>query len=170
MIQRIKYAGFSIVELLVVITTIGILAGIVIVSYNGFTSRANDSAVQSDLEGIAGQLEGYRVSPNNSSEFPKTAGALVTVDIKVTKNSYDQTASRNLVYCLDTTSGTPYQAFKLIAISKSGKVFLITQDGFKTTSLTKADFTTNLCSNQGMTLISEGMYQPNNWQSWVGSA
>ncbi len=39
--------GFTIVELLIVIVVIAILAAITIVSYNGITARANESAVKS---------------------------------------------------------------------------------------------------------------------------
>jgi prepilin-type N-terminal cleavage/methylation domain-containing protein len=44
-----KTAGFTIVELLIVVVVIAILAAITIVSYNGITARANESAVKSEL-------------------------------------------------------------------------------------------------------------------------
>jgi len=51
--QHLKNAAFTITELIIVITVIGILAAISIVSYNGVTQRANDNAILSDLEKVA---------------------------------------------------------------------------------------------------------------------
>lgn len=42
--QEIKNSGFTIVELLVSITVIGILAGLIMVGYNGFQQRARNVA------------------------------------------------------------------------------------------------------------------------------
>lgn len=164
-----RQKGFTITELLIVIAVISILAATVIVAYNGITNRANDAAVQSDLEAIAGQLEAYRVSPTGTSQFPPDKPALDGLGIKAAKKSYNTTISRNLIYCVLTSGTDAYQAFKLIAASKSNAVLMITQDGFTSSTLTINNLTTTLCADQGMTLVSEGMYQPDNWQSWVGS-
>lgn len=161
--------AFTISELIVVVAVIGILAAIAFVSYSGYINRANDTAVRSDLDEIAGILESYRANPNNATRFPSSKPILDTLGIKVTKRSYRATIPVNLVYCLSTSGTNAYQAYKLIAESTSGSIFVMTRDGFQTNSLTQSDFNGNLCPNQGMTLVSEGMYQPNNWQTWVGS-
>lgn len=57
----IKQAGFTIVELLIVIVVIGILAAITIVAFNGVQSRARDSARTNDIKSIQKALELYRV-------------------------------------------------------------------------------------------------------------
>jgi len=49
-------AGFTIVELLIVIVIIAILAAIVTVSYYGITDRAHASVLQSDLSSGASLL------------------------------------------------------------------------------------------------------------------
>lgn len=51
--------GFTIVELLVVIVVIGILATIVIISYNGVQARSRDSRRQSDIGNIIKAMELY---------------------------------------------------------------------------------------------------------------
>lgn len=52
-------AGFTIVELLIVIVVIAILAAISIVAFTGIQSRANDSAVQNDLRNFAAKIMEY---------------------------------------------------------------------------------------------------------------
>ena len=54
-----KQSGFTIVELLIVIVIIGILAGLVIVTFVGIQQRARNSERQTDINSIASQLEGY---------------------------------------------------------------------------------------------------------------
>ncbi len=52
-------AGFTVIELLIVIIVIGILAAIVIVAYNGVTAKARDAKRSSDLDAIVKLLEEY---------------------------------------------------------------------------------------------------------------
>lgn len=49
--------GFTIVELLVVVVVVAILATIVVVSYNGITRTASETAVKTDATSAAKQLE-----------------------------------------------------------------------------------------------------------------
>ncbi len=165
-----RQKGFTVAEIIIVIATIAILATIVIISYNGIQKKAYDAAVQSDLEAMSGLFESYRVNPNNTNAFPPDLAALNTLGVKASKSSYKTTMNLNLVYCIDNTGADAYQSYKLIAESKSGAIFVMTQDGFVTHSLTEASFTASLCTNQGMALVSNGMYAPNNWQAWVLSS
>lgn len=162
--------GFSIPELLIVIVSIGILAAIVIVSYNSIQSRGNDAAVQSDLEGIAGLLESYRNRSDGSNPthtYPQTAADLTSANIKASKGSYNTTVTQNLVYCSPTSGITAYKEYRIAALSKSGNAFVMGQDGFVSHSLTVSSFTATLCTTLGMNLISSGLSAPNIWQSWV---
>lgn len=59
-VKNKRQVGFTVVELLIVIVVIAILAVISVVVYNGFTRRAKESLVQSDLEGARKQVEMYR--------------------------------------------------------------------------------------------------------------
>jgi prepilin-type N-terminal cleavage/methylation domain-containing protein len=54
-----KSKGFTIVELLIVIVVIGILATLVIVTFSGIQQRARDTARQTDINAIQGQVEAY---------------------------------------------------------------------------------------------------------------
>ncbi len=51
-----RSSGFTIVELLIVIVVIGILAAISIVAYNGISTKATESTLQSDLTNASKQL------------------------------------------------------------------------------------------------------------------
>lgn len=54
--------GFTIVELLIVIVVIGILATLVITTYNGVQQKARDTKRKTDINSIQGQLEAFTAS------------------------------------------------------------------------------------------------------------
>ncbi len=105
--------GFTIIELLVVVVVIGILATIVIVSYEGVNNRAYDATIRSDFANFAKKLQLYRTS--NNDLYPTTA-QLGNVDLKVSKSAYD-VAENNLYYCLNPTTNE----YAMAARSKSKK-------------------------------------------------
>lgn len=51
--------GFTIVELLIVIVVIGILAALVIVTYNGIQQKARDTERKTDIKALQGHLEAF---------------------------------------------------------------------------------------------------------------
>jgi len=76
MIRRQKgRAGFTIVELLIVIVVIAILAAIVIVAYNGVQGRAKDARRVQDLKGIVKALEIYKTNTGSYPAANSTTGA-----------------------------------------------------------------------------------------------
>ncbi|RYF28914.1 MAG: prepilin-type N-terminal cleavage/methylation domain-containing protein, partial [Chloroflexi bacterium] len=76
-------AGFTIVELLIVIVVIGILAAITIVAFNGIQNRGYNSSIQSDLRSLATYVERQKVL--NGDVYPST---LAVSDVKVSRNAY----------------------------------------------------------------------------------
>jgi prepilin-type N-terminal cleavage/methylation domain-containing protein len=54
-----KYQGFTIVELLIVIVVIGILAALVLNSFNGAQNKAKQSSVLSDLRSNSSKIDQY---------------------------------------------------------------------------------------------------------------
>src|SRR3954464_5492328 len=54
-----KQQGFTIVELLIVIVVIGILAALVITTYNGIQQKGRNTERETDLKAVQGQLEAY---------------------------------------------------------------------------------------------------------------
>ena len=71
MISRLKNeSGFTIVELLIVIVVIGILAGLVLNTFNGIQSRARDTERKTDVNAIHAQVEAYQA---DNGFYPTTA-------------------------------------------------------------------------------------------------
>ncbi len=66
---RPRQQGFTIVELLIVIVVIGILAAIVIVTFNGIQNRAVETAAKSDLRGAAKIME---ITKTTDGLYPST--------------------------------------------------------------------------------------------------
>jgi len=56
--------GFTVVELLIVIATIGILASIALVLYPGYRQRANDTERKSDVQQVVAGLSAYALQKN----------------------------------------------------------------------------------------------------------
>lgn len=115
-------SGFTIVELLIVIVIIAILATIVVVAYNGIQNRANDVAVQSDINNAAKVLQIYKV---NNGAFPtgttptETGNALDPLGLKFSRGAYisDAQNGSNVFYVSDAQGAE----FAIVAKSKSGK-------------------------------------------------
>lgn len=162
-----RQKGFTIPELLIVIATIAILAAIVLVAYNGITNRANNAAVQSDLEATQGLLESYRADPDNPDEFPHDTTALASLGIKASKKSYQTTLSANFIYCVSAD----YKSYALVAASKPGDIFMVNETGFQDYTLGSGNFTSSgLCPALGMSggyFVAAGMTAPNTWATWV---
>ncbi len=71
--SQLHSAGFTIVELLIVIVVIAILAAITIVSYNGIQARALDSSRDSAANTIRKALDMY--ATDNSGSYPNACGS-----------------------------------------------------------------------------------------------
>lgn len=70
-----KSRGFTIVELLIVIVVIGILAGLVVVTYNGIQQKARDTERKTDINALHGQLEAYQAQ-NGKYPFLGSPGGM----------------------------------------------------------------------------------------------
>lgn len=62
-----RQAGFTIVELLIVIVVIGILAAIVLNTFSGVQARARNTERQTDIKSLASQLEVFYADPANAN-------------------------------------------------------------------------------------------------------
>lgn len=69
-LNRKNNRGFTIVELLIVIVVIGILAALVIVTYNGIQQKARDTERKTDIVALASHLEAYNAT---AGKYPTLA-------------------------------------------------------------------------------------------------
>lgn len=84
----LKQNGFTVVELLVVITVIGILAMITVVSYNGIQQRAAASAVKNDLANVKKFMT---IAKAKEGVYPSTIPADVQASSKVSLTKVSDT-------------------------------------------------------------------------------
>lgn len=119
-----KKNGFTIVELLIVIVVIGILAAITIVSFNGVTAKANDTAVKSDLANISKKSQAYAAL---NGHYPNSVSDLADAGLRVSAGSYmtGPNVAVNVGYCTKGSGGTG--GFAVFAMSKSGNRYVVTE-------------------------------------------
>lgn len=98
--SRSHRKAFTIVELLIVIVVIGIIVGIVVVSYGAVTRNARQQATKTDAQTIASQLNKYKA---DKGSYPDTLGEITTpAGVNSTfQYSYDATAGS---YCITAST------------------------------------------------------------------
>lgn len=123
-----RTAGFTIVELLIVIVVIAILAAISVVAYNGIQNRATEATIKSDFSNFMKAAELYNV---NEGVYPGDATTLKAAGVAFTKSAYDaaivcNTSDRSLVGLVaDAKNGNSYYISNMqpsISLYTDGKV------------------------------------------------
>ena len=122
-----KQSGFTIVELLIVIVVIGILAGLVITTFNGIQQKARDTERETDVKAIHAQVEafwaqkGYYPSLTELNDRTATTG-FVAVNLKgldpesfkdpkgTSSNLVATPAANSYAYAVTNTAGTTCEA------------------------------------------------------------
>ena len=103
MLKKLKnQSGFTIVELLIVIVVIGILAALVLNTFQGVQARARDTERKTDLVAISTQLEAYY------TDFGHYPSGSATVDTCGANNGGTYTGDCDLVVL--TTRGLDPEA------------------------------------------------------------
>ena len=107
-------SGFTLIEVLIVVSIIGLLSAVVLVGLGGFRSRGRDARRVTDLKSIQNGLELY-YSKNN--EYPATLDVLMTAGIGINKIPKDPIGSANYLYSLSTNKQSYVVAATLDAAS-----------------------------------------------------
>ncbi|HET9721973.1 MAG TPA: type II secretion system protein [Candidatus Saccharimonadales bacterium] len=78
--------GFTIVELLIVIVVIGILAALVVTTYNGIQQKARDTERKTDINALHGQIEAYQAEngkyPTLANMQDRVSGGFILTELK----------------------------------------------------------------------------------------
>jgi prepilin-type N-terminal cleavage/methylation domain-containing protein len=166
----VRNAGFTIVELLIVIVVIAILAAITIVAYNGIQNRAYDTSVQNDLRQLGARIGQHYVTNSDTLPSPNQAG-VGSLGVKLARDAYGNHYSTgsnnyNALYCYSSTTG----AYVLVANSRSGKTYVF-RDGSVRESSTALGGSATTCSNNGISSASAywlyGHGGTNVWVDWI---
>lgn len=105
-------AGFTVVELTIVIIVIAVLAGLTTASYAGYRTKINDDAVQAQINNYGAKITDFRTFQNR---FPNSVTELNSLNIKVSPENY-ATHVNGLMYCLSADRRT----FAIAGASRSG--------------------------------------------------
>lgn len=97
--------GFTLIEVLIVVSIIGLLASAVLVGLGGFRSRGRDARRITDLKSLQNGLELYYA---RSNAYPVALGDLITAGIGVTKLPTDPAAGAAYFYSYKTADKQSY--------------------------------------------------------------
>ncbi len=116
--------GFTLVELLVVITILGVLAAVVVFSVSAISNRADASACRAELTTLQRAVEIYRVShPGNVvTDADLVSGGLLRATPKLyTVTAADTITARAGTACATTATTTAAAAAAITATTASAK-------------------------------------------------
>ena len=117
--MRSKKRGFTLLEMLVVISIIGVLVGIGAISYSTAQKKARDTKRNLDLKAIQNCMEqNYSV---NNSQYEELLGGIDDVAIQCGDNKTLQVKdplSPNQVYSVDSSSTLDYTVSATLEIPR----------------------------------------------------
>lgn len=105
--------GFTLIEILVVVSIIGLLASVVLVGLGGFRERGRDARRIADLRSLQNGLEIYYAKNN---EYPATLDTIVSAGIGVNKIPKDP-LGRDYLYSLSANKQSYIVAANLEAVT-----------------------------------------------------
>ena len=162
--RRSRTAAFTLVELLVVITIIGILAGIALPVYNGVTERANQTKALAQAKQIGLALKLY--SGDNDGTFPTKVrnadGSVGDADISNANEAFRQLfpnyINQEKIFYVGKSKFTPKQPDENTA---TGQVLKAGENHFA--------YVTNLTdtSNPAFPLVADGFAAVGNDPAWT---
>lgn len=130
-------AGFSLIEVLIVVAIIGILAAIGYPSYQNYVVKGKRTLAKAELLKIAGQMEQYRA---NNKVYPTVLTTLGygADPVLLDDEGQETTTAADAVYSIDLT-GVAARTYTIVATPKNAQAtadtacanLSITQDGTK---------------------------------------
>lgn len=97
--------GFTLIEILIVVSIMGLLASVILVGLGGFRSRGRDARRVADLKSIQNGLELYYAKSNR---YPDNLAAVIAAGIGVNRLPKDPTTSADYFYSYETANKQGY--------------------------------------------------------------
>lgn len=164
-----KEAGFTIVEVTVVVIVVSILIAIGSVSYIAIQSNAKLQDVREDLNVASRIINDYKAK---TSAYPTVSTNLTgQFAVGFKKRLYKEGISHNIVYCTTNT----YNAFALLAINKEGKKVYATNTStaqeYKGSVNWENGDRNAMCQSALPSSYPRGAsgYQGGSWQAWANA-
>ncbi len=110
-------SGFTIVELLIVIVVIGILAALVVTTYNGIQQKARDTERKTDINALHGQVEAYSAQ---NGKYPTLANMNDSTFRTANLKGLDPAALQDPKGTAQTLVATPQADAYSYAVTPSG--------------------------------------------------
>lgn len=163
MLKITSHKGFTLVELIIVITVIAILAAITVVAYNGIQGRAQESSVKTDMYNIAKQVELYKT---NTGKYPSIV-QIEDLKIKVNKQAYGvNPIGATGFYCVKTDGS----AFSIVTRVKSLMVIKYNSIDGETSVYSGSQVAPQLCTDSGVATTTYLAFTDNGvWNSWIAN-
>jgi len=134
---RRREAGFSLVELLVVVVIIGILAAIAIPIFNNQKSKAQRSTAVSDVRGAVQELQGAIGDAVNLGNAPQVTGvangATMTITLNLEPNGSFINGNTSKDFTVKVSPGTEWAAG---SVSNTGAWCLVFENNGQFAKLT----------------------------------
>lgn len=129
--KKRRESGFTIVELLIVVVVIAILAAITIVSYNGITNRANQSAAKSLAASVTKKAELYNADDTAAANGYPTSTNTMSVAADSGKTFYVTSGSYGTA-APTSSNGKTYVQYLACGVAASGTAAPTTQAAVST--------------------------------------
>lgn len=102
-IKPIRQAGFTLIELMIVVAIIGVLAAIAYPSYQGYVERTNRADMMSEMQQIASRIEANKINYKRYDRIPLSS---VVTGTPATDGSVNFLSSGTALYTVSVGTGT----------------------------------------------------------------
>ena|SRR3989344_5794050 len=124
--------GFTLIEILIVISIIGLLASVVLVNLGGFRAKGRDSRRIADLRTLQNTLELY-FGVNN--KYPSAITELISPELGVSRLPQDPGTNLDYSYCYKNDAGGNPTSY-IVGAKLEGKNVALDSDEDDTTGYT----------------------------------